>query len=89
MHDDTSGSHERNPDTPPTESGTSLTGRGRSQMRARTWTIAAQYADPVEYGIPTLPDWTVYTLDSRGMALAESDGTEPFIRAEQPMTVRR
>jgi len=58
-------------------------------MQARTWAIAAQYNDPADYGIPTLPTWTVSWTDRRGFALAANGDADPFIRAEQPMKVRR
>ncbi|MDF9744387.1 hypothetical protein [Natrinema salsiterrestre] len=58
-------------------------------MLARTWVIAAQYNDPADYGIPTLPPWTVTRTDRGGIALAANADSDPFVRAEQPMTVRR
>lgn len=69
---------------PPEESTQTKT---RSAMHARTWAIAAT-REPAAYGIPELPDWRL--LDATpGMALAEAGHAEPFISAEQPMTVRR
>jgi hypothetical protein len=58
-------------------------------MRARTWVIAAHYNDPEDYGIPTVPTWTVSRTDNRGIALAANAHADPFIRAEQPMKIRR
>jgi hypothetical protein len=58
-------------------------------MRARTWIIAAQYEDPEDYGIPTVPTWAVSRTDSRGIALAVNADADPFIRADQPMKIRR
>lgn len=60
----------------------------RSSMRARRWVIAHRYRDPEAYGIPDLPAWDVRTEDGR-LAFAASAETEPFIRAERPMRVRR
>ncbi|KYH26062.1 hypothetical protein HAPAU_11530 [Halalkalicoccus paucihalophilus] len=57
-------------------------------MRARAWTVAYRYADPEDYGIPALPDWRV-VRDDDGLALAEEGESDPFIRAERPMRVRR
>ncbi|WP_336327338.1 hypothetical protein [Halovenus sp. HT40] len=62
-------------------------GKAQSAMHARTWAIAAA-REPAAYGIPELPDWRLLDV-TPGMALAEEDQTEPFISAEQPMTVRR
>ncbi|AUV80663.1 hypothetical protein C2R22_02510 [Salinigranum rubrum] len=59
-----------------------------SRMGARRWAIASLYHDPEEYGIPTVPEWTVRRTDT-GVAFAESEGTEPFISAESPVRVRR
>lgn len=56
-------------------------------MRARTWAIAAS-REPAAYGIPKLPTWRRVD-DAAGLALAEDGRTEPFIVAEEPMTVRR
>jgi hypothetical protein len=60
----------------------------RASMRARAWTVAYRYADPEDYGIPALPDWRV-VRDDDGLALAEEGESDPFIRAERPMRVRR
>ncbi len=62
------------------------TTRERSEMRARRWAIAAS-RNPAAYGIPELPVWTVCEYD--GLALADSPESEPFIRAAEPMQVRR
>jgi len=56
-------------------------------VRAREWSIAATFGDPVEYGIPELPNLRVCRPDCGGIALA-ADG-EPFIAAERPMKIRR
>ncbi|WP_049934264.1 hypothetical protein [Halalkalicoccus jeotgali] len=61
---------------------------GRSSMRARVWAVAYRYADPETYGIPALPDWRVIS-DDGGLALAEDGESDPFIRAERPIRVRR
>jgi hypothetical protein len=58
-------------------------------MLARTWVIAAQYNDPADYGIPKLPSWTVSRTDSRGIGFGVSADADPFIRAEQPVKIRR
>lgn len=58
-------------------------------MRARTWVIATQYNEPEDYGIPTLPEWSVLRRNGSGIAFAEHDDADPFIRADQPMMVRR
>jgi hypothetical protein len=57
-------------------------------MRARRWCVAYLYHDPEEYGVPALPEWSV-TRTEDGLAFSESDDREPFIRAENPMRVRR
>lgn len=59
-----------------------------SSMRARTWIVAYRYYAPEDYGIPTLPDWHVHR-EGGGMELAETEGGEPFVRAERPVRVRR
>lgn len=61
--------------------------RARAAMRARRWAIARCH-DPATYGIPPLPEWEVHrTAD--GLAFATEPGTEPFIRASNPVDVRR
>lgn len=62
---------------------------GESSMRARTWLVAFQYYDPSDYDIPALPAWAVTRPDAGGIAFAADDGEPPFIRAEQPVRVRR
>ena len=58
-------------------------------MRAREWTIAAQFYDPADYGIPDLPEW-VAGRDAEGrLVFADPDTGEAFIRAENPTKVRR
>jgi hypothetical protein len=59
------------------------------RMRARAWTIAAQFYDPADYGIPDLPEW-VEGRDAEGrLVFADPDTGEAFIRAENPTKVRR
>lgn len=58
-------------------------------MRARCWTIAHRYREPAAYGIPELPAWDVRTGPSGALAFAESADSEPFVRAERPVRVRR
>ncbi|RXK48342.1 hypothetical protein [Halorientalis pallida] len=59
------------------------------RMRARAWTIAAQFYDPADYGIPDLPEW-VEGRDAEGrLVFADADSGEAFIRAENPAKVRR
>jgi len=60
-----------------------------SQMHARSWVIAYQYGDPADYGMPALPGWSVRRTCKGGIALAKDDASEPFIRANAPMKVRR
>lgn len=60
---------------------------GGAAMRARRWAIAAS-REPAAYGIPELPGWRRLD-DGDGFALAQAGSTEPFITAQQPMTVRR
>lgn len=56
-------------------------------MRAREWTVAGNYRDPEDYGVPTIPPLEVRRLDCGGIALV--DGEESYITAENPMKVRR
>jgi hypothetical protein len=58
-------------------------------MRARTWTVAANFHDPTDYDIPPLPEWTVYKEAGGGMALSAEDDDGVFIAAEDPMDIRR
>ncbi|WP_276259791.1 hypothetical protein [Haloglomus litoreum] len=58
-------------------------------MRARTWSLAASFRDPADYGIPSLPEWTVYHGDGGAMALGPEDGDGVFIAADDPVPVRR
>lgn len=60
-----------------------------ARMRARTWTVATRYCDPVDYGIPKLPAWAVSRPAEGGVAFAGSDDEMPFIRAGRPTKVRR
>ncbi|GCF15364.1 hypothetical protein Harman_32990 [Haloarcula mannanilytica] len=90
MTDDTSRTRNQGPDPELSHSSSATaTGTGQSRMQARTWVIAAQYNDPEDYGIPTLPKWTVLQSESSGIAFAENPESDPFIRSEQPMKVRR
>ncbi len=57
-------------------------------MGARVWAIAYRYRDPADYGIPTLPGWTVSRTENGGIAFHATDG-EPFIRADRPVSIRR
>ena len=63
---------------PETEGGT---------MRARRWCIAATFHDPADYGIPELPDWTVYRDEDGTLAFGERG--ERFLSAGNPVRVRR
>ncbi|WP_254832935.1 hypothetical protein [Haloglomus salinum] len=58
-------------------------------MRTREWAIAANFHDPADYGIPPLPEWTVYKEARGGMALGVADGDGVFIAADDPVKVRR
>jgi hypothetical protein len=58
-------------------------------MHTRSWVIAYQYGDPTDYGVPALPEWSVRRTCAGGLALAEDDASEPFIRADTTMKVRR
>lgn len=62
---------------------------GPVSMSARRWTIAARFEEPADYGIPTVPSLTVSRTDDGGIELATDADTEPFVRAEQPVDVRR
>lgn len=74
---------ESEPDSPSARTPTA------SRMHARSWLIAYQYGDPADYGMPALPEWSVRRPCVGGIALAENDASEPFIRADAPMKVRR
>jgi hypothetical protein len=63
--------------------------RSTSCMHARSWVIAYRYRAPADYGIPPLPSWSVRRTDAGGVALAEDDDSDAFIRADAPMSVRR
>ncbi|AEH36885.1 hypothetical protein Halxa_2260 [Halopiger xanaduensis SH-6] len=58
-------------------------------MLARRWTIAHRYREPAAYGIPELPAWDVRASASGGLEFAASADSEPFLRAERPVRVRR
>jgi len=58
-------------------------------MPARTWAIVARYDDPADHDIPALPTWDVSRTDCGGVTLAATPDADPFVRAEQPMAVRR
>ncbi|XVH32143.1 hypothetical protein ACNS7O_02875 [Haloferacaceae archaeon DSL9] len=45
--------------------------------------------DPVDYDIPDLPVGTAVRTDRAGLAFARNDEDDPFIRAENPVRVRR
>lgn len=69
--------------------GSATTGGARnSGMRARRWCVASCYHAPEAYGIPELSEWSV-TRTSDSVAFAESEDAEPFIRAGNPVRVRR
>lgn len=75
-------SHER-----PGRTSTWSTPEPAKGMCAREWAIAYRFREPVDYGIPELPEWTV-TIEEGGVAFGDGDG-EPFIRADRPVQVRR
>lgn len=58
-------------------------------IRARAWRIAADLGTPADYGIPPLPEWTVYKEAGGGMALGAEDGDGVFVAADDPVDVRR
>lgn len=89
MQDDEPRSGEQDTASPSAQPTPSQTESRTSCMRARTWVIAAHYKDPEDYGIPPLPAWSVSRTGSRGIALAANANADPFIRADQPMKVRR
>ena len=89
MGEEGSPSQTRNRQSDAIQSGERLKRTSGSRMRARTWVIAHHYHEQEEYGIPAIPDWTVVETDRNGVAFAENDETEPFIRADEPMRVRR
>ncbi|RKD98146.1 hypothetical protein [Halopiger aswanensis] len=62
---------------------------GSSSMLARCWTIAHRYREPAAYGIPELPAWHVRSSVSGSLEFAVSADSEPFLRAERPVRVRR
>jgi hypothetical protein len=67
----------------------STAGAEPGAMRARTWSVAANFHEPADYGVPPLPEWTVYKEAGGGMALGAEDGDGVFIAAEDPMDIRR
>jgi len=77
------------PVTDRTDAGTVTDADGNAAMRARTWTIAANYRDPADYDVPPLPDWTVIRSDDGGLVVADPDDETACIRADDPVTVRR
>lgn len=89
MYDEESWPRERESGSRPARPTSLATDDGGPHMRARTWVIATQYNDPSDYGIPELPTWTVSRTAGSGIALAVTADADPFIRAEQPMKVRR
>ncbi len=88
MRDEDAASRTRGDREQPTRSNRRSKRDTASRMGARRWAIASLYHDPEEYGIPTVPEWTVFRTDA-GLAFAETEGAEPFISAESPMRVRR
>jgi hypothetical protein len=61
------------------------------RMLARTWTIAANFHDPIEYGIPEAPTFTAeYGSDgSIALFVSDSEDAEPVLLATRSMSVRR
>jgi hypothetical protein len=89
MSDDDGRARSRGEATDVDHSARASTTRSTSCMHVRSWLIAYQYGNPADYGMPALPEWSVRRTDASGIALAEDDVSEPFIRAETPMKVRR
>jgi hypothetical protein len=58
-------------------------------MRARQWLIAFRYGCPADYGVPVLPAWEQRHDDAGRLTLSDRGADEPFLSAENPMTVRR
>jgi hypothetical protein len=71
------------PDDPDADEGTS------ARMRARTWTIAANYRSPADYGIPTAPTFTAERRADGTLVLLAGEGRELVLTAGRPSAVRR
>lgn len=76
----------------PGESGPSNGGGSNEDgaMLARTWTIAANFRKPADYGIPYAPTFPAECHSDGTLALfRDADSTEPFAIASNGMKVRR
>jgi len=60
-----------------------------SSMLARTWTIAATYHDPSDYGIPDAPVLSATTDESGALVLHDPDTDAAEMVAGTPVRVRR
>lgn len=58
-------------------------------MRAREWLIAFRYGCPADYDVPVLPAWEQRRDDEGRLTLSDCGTDDPFIAAENPVTVRR
>lgn len=61
------------------------------RMLARTWAIAANFHEPVDYGIPEAPTFVAeYGRDgSIALFAPDSEDAKPVLLATHPMSVRR
>ncbi|ELY57789.1 hypothetical protein [Natronococcus jeotgali] len=60
------------------------------RMLARTWTVAANFRSPCDYGIPTAPTFAAERRADGTLALfACPTATEPVLTASRTVTVRR
>lgn len=72
------------------EEGTSTaTNDDGGRMPARTWTIAANFHSPAEYGVPTAPSFEPERCADGVLVLVASDGTTPVLTAKRASRVQR
>jgi hypothetical protein len=58
-------------------------------MRARTWTIAANFRTPADYDVPTAPSLPAKRRADGTLVLVDPDDSTPVMTVGEPVSVRR
>lgn len=72
-----------------TDDSSDTTTDGTGKMRARTWSIAANYRTPREYGIPTAPSFETEPYEDGTLRFLAADGSTVAVLDGEGHRVRR
>lgn len=87
--DDTTDGDSQDPQSDDTTDDAGGADGGGGWMRARTWTIAANYRSPADYDIPTAPTFTAERRADGTLVLLSGEEGGLVLTAGRPSTVRR